>query len=219
MRPDGVGVDPVVELRERAVEVPREGEAAVFVLLEPLEFFDQVELELGAQPSPELKCDVRVRVCATAISTGSGLDANSTGGLDPLSRGQGKTVQPGLAFKGLEFDTFKPRVVDSLPNADVFQGVSVPHPIVDQRIVAELPCHVGQGNEVTTVFRENGDVCPLDGDGGFFGLAHGRERFGIFPLRAWRPLREVLGFTAMRIRGSRRISRRSVGGIGRTGRR
>lgn len=93
-----------------------------------------------------------VRVCIWRISPGSGLNANSPGGLDPLSRGQGETVQPGLAFKGLEFDTFKPWVVDLLPNADVFQGVSVPHPIVDQRIIAELLCHVGQGNVVTTFF-------------------------------------------------------------------
>ena len=40
-----VGVDAVIELGEGAVEIPREGEAAVFVVLEALEFLDEVELE------------------------------------------------------------------------------------------------------------------------------------------------------------------------------
>jgi hypothetical protein len=42
---DGIGVDAVVELGEGAVEVPGQREAAVLVLLEALEFLDEVELK------------------------------------------------------------------------------------------------------------------------------------------------------------------------------
>jgi hypothetical protein len=45
VRFDGIGVDAVVELGEGAVEVPGQREAAVLVLLEALEFLDEVELK------------------------------------------------------------------------------------------------------------------------------------------------------------------------------
>ena len=48
--PNSIGVDAVVDLGEGAVEVPGEGEAAVFVLLEALELLDQVELEFNGNP-------------------------------------------------------------------------------------------------------------------------------------------------------------------------
>jgi hypothetical protein len=37
---DGVGVDAVVKPGNSAIEVPREGETAVFIVLETLEFLD-----------------------------------------------------------------------------------------------------------------------------------------------------------------------------------
>ena len=46
VRFDGVGVDAVVELGKGAIQVPGEGEAAVFIFLETLELLDEVELEL-----------------------------------------------------------------------------------------------------------------------------------------------------------------------------
>jgi len=36
-----VGVDAVIQLGQGAVEIPGEGEAAVLIVLEPLEFLDQ----------------------------------------------------------------------------------------------------------------------------------------------------------------------------------
>ena len=48
--PDGVRVDSIVQLGQRAVEVPGERQAPVLVLLEPLEFLDQEELELDRDP-------------------------------------------------------------------------------------------------------------------------------------------------------------------------
>jgi len=40
-----VGMDPVVEFRERAVQIPCKGKASVLVFLETLEFLDEVKLE------------------------------------------------------------------------------------------------------------------------------------------------------------------------------
>ena len=55
---DGIGVDAVVELGEREIQVPCEGEAAVFVLLEALEFLDEVEFEIHRNLRGELEGDV-----------------------------------------------------------------------------------------------------------------------------------------------------------------
>ena len=43
---DGIGVDAVIDLGEGALEVPIELEAVVFLVLEALEFLDEVEFEL-----------------------------------------------------------------------------------------------------------------------------------------------------------------------------
>ena len=47
---DRVGVNPVVQLRERAIEVPREREPAVLVFLEALELLNQIQFKLRAEP-------------------------------------------------------------------------------------------------------------------------------------------------------------------------
>ena len=57
VRLDGIGVNAVVELGKGAIEIPREGKSAVFVLLEPLEFLDQVEFEFDGDPRGEFKGD------------------------------------------------------------------------------------------------------------------------------------------------------------------
>ena len=44
---DGVGVDGVVDLGEGPLELPTEFETVVFVVLEALEFLDEVEFEFG----------------------------------------------------------------------------------------------------------------------------------------------------------------------------
>src|SRR6185295_2377440 len=78
-----VSVDAVVELRQRAIEIPCERQAAIFVFLEPLEFLDEVDLELGTDPHPEFKCDVTVSECA-AISSRARRKPNRSSLLDPL---------------------------------------------------------------------------------------------------------------------------------------
>ena len=57
---DGIGVDAVIDLGEGALEVPVKLEAVVFVVLEALEFLDEVELELNRDPRGELEGDVLV---------------------------------------------------------------------------------------------------------------------------------------------------------------
>jgi hypothetical protein len=87
---------------------------------------------------------------------------------------QREAVQTSLFSKGLEFETFKIRVVDLLPDTDEFERVAVPHPTVNQDIVAKLFRHVRQGNVVLLVLLQDGDGRALNLDGGgFFALAHG----------------------------------------------
>jgi hypothetical protein len=50
----------VIELGEGAVEIPREGKAAVFVVLGPLEFLDEVKLEFRRNPGSEFKGNIPV---------------------------------------------------------------------------------------------------------------------------------------------------------------
>lgn len=50
-----VGVDTIIELGKGAVEIPGEGKAAVFIILEPLEFLDEINLESGLIHMPNSK--------------------------------------------------------------------------------------------------------------------------------------------------------------------
>ena len=61
---DGIGVDAVVELGQSAVEIPGEGEATVLIVLEALEFLDEVEFELRRNPGSEFKGNIPVGVSA-----------------------------------------------------------------------------------------------------------------------------------------------------------
>ena len=47
---DGVGVDAVVDLGEGALEVPIQLEVVIFVVFEALEFLDEIQFELRAEP-------------------------------------------------------------------------------------------------------------------------------------------------------------------------
>src|SRR6266699_228327 len=92
-----VGMDALIQLRQSAVEIPREREAAVLVFLQALEFPDQVDFELRADPHAELKGDVLVGVSA-AVAPSGGFQANSLRFLHPLLDAQLVAVEPGLTF-------------------------------------------------------------------------------------------------------------------------
>ena len=112
---DGVGVDAVVDLGEGALEAPIELQAAVFILLKPLKFRDEIEFELGAEPRTELERDVFVSVCAT-VSTGTGNQPFGPCQVDPLFGRKEEAVSTGLISNSLEFGGIKMRVVDPLPD-------------------------------------------------------------------------------------------------------
>ena len=167
-----VGVDAVVELGEGAVEVPSEGEAAVFVVLEPLEFLDQVELEFRAKPRAELEGNVLVGVGAT-VAAGAGRQTFGAGVLDPRLGGQEETVPTGLVSNSLEFEGIKTGVVNLLLDVKEEDGVLVFEPLLDQDTATlEILHHVGE-RDIIAVFRgQDGDVRALDFDGGFLELSH-----------------------------------------------
>ena len=132
---DGVGVDTVVEFGEGAVEVPREGEAAVLVHLEALELLDEVEFELDGDPGGEFEGDVLVGEGA-AIAAGHGGEADGMRGFDPLPGSQDKAVETGPVSKPLEFEGVKIGVVQPLPNTQKLNGIAVAHPVLNDMIRA-----------------------------------------------------------------------------------
>lgn len=55
---DRVSVDAVVDLGERAVEIPGKRKTPIFILFETLEFLDQVELEFDRNPGREFESHI-----------------------------------------------------------------------------------------------------------------------------------------------------------------
>ena len=106
MRLHRVRVDAIIQLRQRAVEIPRQRQAAAFVILEPLEFPDEVKPKLDGNPRREFKRDVLVCERA-AVAPGTGNDAHRAGFLNPLLRVERETVQAGLNSNSVEFDGIK----------------------------------------------------------------------------------------------------------------
>jgi hypothetical protein len=84
-------VQAIIDLGEGAIEVPGEGKAAVFVLLEPLEFLDEVKLKFNRNPRGKFKSNVAVSESAT-IAASSGNNPNGEGFLDPLFWGEGEAI-------------------------------------------------------------------------------------------------------------------------------
>ncbi len=112
-------------------------------------------------------------VSAAAITPGPGLKSDGVGGFDPFAGSQREAVQTRLIFKGLEFETFKIRVVDLLPDADEFERVAIPHPTVNQDVIAKLFRHVREADEVLFLLGKDGDGRSLNFNRGFLGVAHG----------------------------------------------
>ncbi len=103
---DGVGVDAVVDLGERALEVPPELETVALVVLETLKFLDEVEFELRAEPRSELESDVLVSVGA-AVAPSARDQSFGPSQVDPLFGREEKTVPSCLISNSLEFDGIK----------------------------------------------------------------------------------------------------------------
>jgi hypothetical protein len=166
---------PPAPIGECAVEIPGERKPAVFVVLEPLEFLDEVELEFDGHPGGKLEGDVLVAERAT-VTAGLGSDADCPGLLDPLLRREGETVQPGLHSNPVEFDGIKLRVVELLPDSEEFDGVAIAQPVADDVVGVVRILEFGDIREADVVlllFGKDGDGRAPDFDDGFLGLAHG----------------------------------------------
>jgi hypothetical protein len=167
---DGVGVEPIVDLGQGAVEVPVEGEATIFVLLQTLEFLDEVQLELRAEPGAELEGNVPVGKGA-AIAPSLGNEAAGAGGFHPFLGGEVEAVPSGLVFNSLEFGGFKIRVVELFPDAEEEDGVLVLKPLLDKGGTSfEVPHHVGEGDEVVVLMVDHRDLGASNVDLGVGGL-------------------------------------------------
>ena len=165
-------MDAVVDLGQSALEIPAEFEPVVFFVFEALELLDEIKLEFRAEPGSEFEGDVLVGVGSSTVTPGARLKSNSSRGFDPLPGSQRKAVESGLLSKGLEFETFKIRIMDLLPNTNEFEGVAIAHPVVDKRIITKFFRHVGQGYEIVIAARNDGDGGSLNLNGAFLGFAH-----------------------------------------------
>ena len=175
MRLHRVRVDAVIQLRKRAVEIPREREAAILVFLEALEFLDEIKPELDRNPRGEFKRDVLVRVSA-AITPRLRNQPNGARRINPALGRQNKAVQPCLFSNPIEFDGIKTRVVQPLPKTQELNRVPIPHPVLDEVIRPLTVFVTGDVRETDVVLllpRQDGDNRALDFDDGFLGLAHG----------------------------------------------
>lgn len=168
---DGIRVDAVVQLREGAVEVPSERETSVFVILEALEFLDEVYLELGTDPHAEFKRDVFMGIGASVAACG-GLQADGSCLFDPIFDADLVAVEAGLAFNCGEFAIIKRGVVDRFPNSQKLDGISVPQPIGDEKVAVLRSQHVGEGDEVFSLEAKDCNFLSLNLDRGFFRLGH-----------------------------------------------
>lgn len=142
---DGVGVDAVINFGQGALEVPAEFEPVVFVVLEPLEFGDEVELEFRAEPRSELEGNILVGVGAS-VTSGTGDQSNSSCQLDLLFCRHEKTIPARLISNSLEFEGIKTGVVDTFPDAEEQDGVFILEPLLDQRARSiEVPHQMKSG--------------------------------------------------------------------------
>jgi len=99
---DGVGANAVIDFCESALEAPAELEAVVFVVLESLEFLDEVELALDHNPRGEFKRDVFVREGA-AVAAGFRNQTNGSCRIDPAIGGEDETIESCLLFNRVDW--------------------------------------------------------------------------------------------------------------------
>jgi hypothetical protein len=59
------------------------------------------------------------------------IHTDNVGLLGPLPKTQRKGMKPGLCFKVIEFDHFKPRIIKLFPGTQKFEGCAVAYPILD----------------------------------------------------------------------------------------
>jgi len=172
---DGVGVDAVIDLRERALEVPAELEAVVFVVLEALELLDEVDFEFDRDPRSEFEGNVFVGVGAP-IAAGFGNQTNGPRRINLALGGENETIESCLFFNPIEFDGIKTGVVELLPDAEKLNGIAIAEPVRDEVVRSFgifVTGDVGEGNKILLILGKHSDDCALDCDAVGFRFAHG----------------------------------------------
>ena len=143
---------PVLHFCQRAADAPLNPAGERLLFLEALEFLDQVQLELSAQPRPEFKGNVFVGV-RSAVPASPGDSADTVCFLIPGTDRQGEAIQSSLTSNSLESGGIKTRVVQPLPNSQEFHGVFISQPRFDQDAAAlELCHHISQADVVLVSF-------------------------------------------------------------------
>ena len=146
----------------------------VFVVLEALEFLDEVELELDRDPRGEFEGNIFLGEGA-AVAARAGGNSYGSSFFEPLFWGKNEAVQTGLHSNPVEFDGIKNRVVEPLPDAEKLDRATAAQPIANHivRVIGIFQlCNVGQAKEILMIVRENRDGCSLYFDSGAFGFAH-----------------------------------------------
>ena len=118
---DGIRVNQVVIFGQEAFCIPFQLETVVFFILQPLVFFQQIELEDRADCRAELKGNILMCVSA-AVSSGLHIHADCVRTFNPFLGTQSERMQPGFALKVVEFDHFEIGVVHDFPSAEKLQG-------------------------------------------------------------------------------------------------
>ena len=99
-------MEVVIDFAQDTFDIPLGKQRVSLRILQLLIFSYQVQFKGWTKPRSELKGDVLVRKCPT-ITSGTGDNTDCSGLLNPFFRRQGKSIRPGIFFKGIEFDAFK----------------------------------------------------------------------------------------------------------------
>ena len=157
---DRVGMDAVVDFGQLAFGTP--AELFLFLFFQPLELFDDLQLEFYGNPARKLERNILVGI-GSSVTPRFGNDADCVRRIDPLLRRQGKGIQSGLLSKPLEFEGFEIRVIPAFPDSEIVDRIPIAQPVADHRIrvVALVSRDVRQTNIIVRINRYDRNTCIL----------------------------------------------------------
>lgn len=125
-----ISMQSVICFGKDTLDIPMFKQRVIFRLTQPLILSDYIQLECRAEPHPEIKSYVFVRVSSSSISSGLRNNSYCIGSFYPLFRRKSKGVKACLTSKGIEFGAFKIWIVELFPYTEIFDGGAVSHPIL-----------------------------------------------------------------------------------------
>ena len=159
--PDGVGMYPVVYLRQLALGRP--AELRLLLGLQTLIFFDKQQLELWRNPHTEMVGYISVCVCA-AITPGLRLYSDCVGTFYPCFHGKDKVITSRFIFNCTEFGTIKNGIIQYFLLAKVFDGALQTEPSEDDILLKLAACHVCKADVIFFVVFDKAGVRVLNGN-------------------------------------------------------